>query len=142
MPDEGVGHVLVLVHLADPVVEGQTARSTEVGDDLHVAIELAGPDVLVHPDRDDLVVGAVLDFTVVLDPDFAHIGESGPGDRLPGVLGLELREGYPYGPNPVILGSMDQQRTPAAADVEQALARLKPQLLADYVQFTPLGLLE
>ena len=42
----------------------------------------------------------------------------------------------------VVLGGMDQHRAPAAADVEQPLARLQPQLAADMVELVGLRLVD
>ena len=41
-----------------------------------------------------------------------------------------------------MLRGMDQQRAPAAADVEQAVAGLEPQLAADHLELVDLRLVD
>ena len=46
----------------------------------------------------------------------------------------------PGGVHPVVLGRVEDQRAPAAADVEQSHARPQAELAADQLQLVPLGL--
>ena len=53
--------------------------------------------------------------------------------------GLGLRERDADAVHAVVLGGVDQQRAPAAADVEQALALGEPELAADQLELALLG---
>src|SRR5690606_5814433 len=99
------------------------------------------PDVLVHADAGDFVVAA-LERHVVGERDGHPILEAQTRDPGLRVIVLRLRQGHAVGANAIVLRRMAQERAPAAADVEEGLARTQPQLAADQVELVPLRLLE
>jgi hypothetical protein len=96
-----------------------------------------------HLDRGDRVVGALgrhRHLAVVLQPDGHPIGQPTLGDQLLDVVALLGGDGDARGVHAVVLGGVEEEQAPAAADVEQAHARLQPQLPADHLQLVPLRL--
>ena len=63
-------------------------------------------------------------------------------DALAGQRGLLLRQRDAMADDAIVLGGMDQHRAPAAADVEQPVARLQPELAADMVELVCLRLVD
>src|SRR5690606_31456282 len=59
-----------------------------------------------------------------------------------GVLRFLLRQAHPGGVDTIMLGSVGQERAPAAAHIEQLHARFEPELLADAVELAPLRAVE
>ena len=124
------------------MVEEEAAGSQQLRELLGVAAELVDADVLDHADAGDLVVRAVVDLAVVGDADLDPVAEPGVAHALAGDLGLRLGQRDADAAHAVVLGGVQEQRPPAAADVEQALARLEPQLAADDLELALLRGLE
>ncbi len=95
-----------------------------------------------HADGGDRVVGPVADVAVVLHTDLDPVGEPLLGDALTGVGRLLLGEGHADHAHAVLTGRVDRHRTPAAADVEEALTRRQLQLAADEFELVALGVLQ
>ena len=85
-------------------------------------------DVLGQPDRGDRVESGLADVAVVAVADLGQVGQALLGDRVLRPLGLLLGKRDADRLHPVPCGVADHA-APAAADVEQAVARLEPQLL-------------
>ena len=136
---EGVGRRGLGVQAGDAVVEEQPAGTQQRVHGARIGVELLAADVLVHADAGDLVERAVGDLAVVADADLDAVGEAGGLDPLACELGLGLRERDADAVHAVVLGGVDQQRAPAAADVEQALALGQSELAADELELAFLG---
>jgi hypothetical protein len=80
--------------------------------------------------------------SVVLHHDLDAVTEPQLRDPRPREPGLRLRQRHAQPGDPVVPGGVDQQRAPAAADVEQALALLERELAADQVELALLRGLE
>ncbi len=121
--DEGAGAVRfsgMVGAAGDLVVEQPAAGHEQPVQTLGVDAVLLGADVLGHPDAGDRVERPVGDLPVVLEPDLDPVGQAGllqPGagqrDLLPG-------DGDADGGDAVVRGRVQQQRSPAAADVQQS----------------------
>ena len=94
--------------------------------------------MLAHLQRDDRVVRAVADVAVVLQPDVDPVGEPLVGRALRGERLLLARERDAGDVHAVVLGGVQRQRAPAAADVEQPLAGLQAELAADQIELVAL----
>jgi len=126
----------------DPVIQHAAARAHELHELAGVDVDLVRADVLVHADAPDRVEGAVVDGAVVLDPDLDPVREPALRDAPARQLGLRLRERDAHDADTVVLGCVDGEAAPAAADVEHALAFPEIELRADELELVPLGLLE
>jgi len=126
----------------DPVVENAAAGAHEVDELARVSVDLARADVLHHADAPDRVEGPVVDGAVVLDPDFDPVGQAAFRDPLARELGLRLRECDADDADAVVLGGVDGEAAPAAADVEHALTLVQVELGADQLELLSLCLLE
>ena len=131
-------------HLLDQDPPARREQSLDAGDERRV---VAPADVLAHLDRRHRVEGTVSDLAVVLEPDLDPVLESLGLD--PGVdEGLLLRrQGHPDDADAVLLGRVDRQRAPPAADVEVPVRRgvgqrVEPQLAADEVELVALRVLQ
>ena len=107
-----------------------------------VGLQLGAPDVFVHTDAGDLVERAVDDLAVVADPDLDSARQARGVDPCARELCLRGRQRHADAAHTVLLGGVDEQRPPAATDVEQALAALEAQLAADELELALLGSLE
>ena len=133
-------HLPVLqVACGDAVVQDQAARRQQTHDLAKVGVHVGLADVLEHADRRYLVerprfrqVAVVAQFNA--HPALQALG----GDQLAHMRILVGRQRDAGRINAVMLGSPQQQRAPAGADVQETLARLEHQLAADVVE---LGLL-
>ena len=97
--------------------------------------------MLEHADRRDLVEAAVelgIGFHLDGDAVFQTLG----ADAFARERGLRFRQRDAVADDAVVLGRMDKHRAPAAADVEQPLARLQPELAADMVELVGLRLVD
>ncbi len=99
--------------------------------------------MLDDADGGDLVVARV-DGQIA---EVAVLHQAAPGEPLPrdargGELGLGPRQRHPVRADAVVLGGPDGEAPPPAADVEQGLAGLEPQLAAHQIQLVRLGLLQ
>ena len=136
--------VLLRVALAAPgdgMVQVDAARLQQAVDGREIGGVVGEPEMLEHADRRYLVEAAVelgigfhLDGDAVLQPFCA--------DAFAGQLGLRFRQRHAMADDAVVLRRIDQHRAPAAADVEQAFARLQPQLAADMVELVGLRLVD
>jgi hypothetical protein len=80
--------------------------------------------MLGHPDAGGLVEPGGRQVAVVADLDVAAIGQARRRDPLAGECRLRRREGDPGGVDAIMFRRVDEQRAPAAADVEETVARL------------------
>ena len=106
---------------------------------LHVAGNVLQPDVLVHADGGDLVE-LPRHHRIVLQLDRHPVLEAEALDLLPGEGELLLRQRDAVRGDAVVLRRVADEPAPAAADVEEALARLQAQLAADHLQLVALRL--
>ena len=99
-------------------------------------------DVLVHADAGDPLERPVVELAVVLHADLDPVAQA----RLPHPFarerGLRVGERDADAAHAVVARRVDQQRAPAAADVQQPLAGLQPQLRADELELALLRGLE
>ena len=98
--------------------------------------------MLEHADRTDRVEGAVADIAIVGKADVDPVGEPSFRHSLAGELCLARRDGDSDVVDAVALHCVEKQAAPAAADVEQAHALSKAELLADELVLRSLSLLE
>ena len=113
------------------------------------AVDLAGerrvvalPDVLAHLDRGDRVEGAVGHLAVVLQPDLDPILEAALADPLVDERLLLARDRHADDLRAELLGRVQRERAPAAADVEVTAAGLDAELAADEVELVALRVLD
>ena len=125
----------------DAVVEEQPTGRQQVVQRARVGIELVAADVLVHADAGDLVERAVGDLAVVADADLELVGEAGGLDPLARQRAWASRGSRRHRGRRSV-GGVDQQRAPAAADVQQPLAGGEAELAADQVELALLRVLE
>src|SRR6266545_4269576 len=104
---------------------------------LEVRRVIGGADMLEHADRGDLVEIA-LDQRIVLQFNGYLFLESEARDLVLGVGELLLGERHPERVDAEMPGGVTDERAPAAAYVEQAIARLQAELLADHVELVVL----
>ena len=99
--------------------------------------------MLEHAHARDLVVRRVLGHVAVVEQlHLTELAKPSAGDLGARELILILGKRDPGRVHPVMLGRPDDQRTPPAADVEEALARLQHELLADVIELLLLRELE
>src|SRR5579875_1983931 len=132
----------IVVQGRDPVVEQEPARPEEVVDGADVARERGAADVLVHADARDLVEPAVAELTVVGDADLDAVAEPMLGRTPAGERRLRPRQRDAGRAHAVVLGGVQHERAPAAADVEEPLPGLQRELAADHVELALLRVLE
>ena len=125
----------------DRMVQIEPVRAQQLAHRGQVGRVIVPADMLEHADRGDLVEAPVellerlqFDRHAVLQP----LG----GDPLAGEVVLGLAQGHAVAGDAIVLGRMNQQGAPAAADVEKALALLEAQLAADHVQLVVLRLVD
>jgi hypothetical protein len=98
--------------------------------------------VFVHADARDLVERPVGELAVVADADLDPSGQARPLDALARRRGLGLRRRDADPAHAVALRGVQQQRAPAAADVQQPLAGRQLELGADQLELARLGCLQ
>ena len=99
--------------------------------------------MLEHADARDLVVEALAGMVaIILQQHAAPVLQPRRADALRRQPELVFRERDAGRIDAVLLGGPHDERAPAAADVEEALARREPQLGADVVELGELRLLE
>src|SRR5450432_1907240 len=111
----------------------EAARLQQAVDGLEVRTVVGDSDVLEHADRGDLVESSV-DQRIVAQLDGYLVIESEARDLFLRIGELLLRKRHADGVDAVMPGGVTDERPPAAADVEQAIARLQAQLAADHVE--------
>ena len=136
----GLGEPVVVP--GDAVVEQPALRAQPVADEAEVRRVLLDPDVLGEPDRGDRVEAGLLDVPVVHEPHLGEVVEAllldpplRPGRLLAGQRHAE-------GVHAVLARGVPDHAAPAAAEVEQPLARLEVELAGDQVVLRVLRLLE
>ncbi len=130
-----------VVRPGDAVVEEQAAVAQLVLDEAEVERVVVHTDVLGEPDRGHRVELALHDVAVVAVPDLGELAEPLLGDLLlrpGGLLGRQRRADH-LDPAP---GRVADHAAPAAADVEQPVALLQPQLVEDQPVLVLLGLFQ
>ncbi len=119
----------------DAVVQHEPARRQDPPDLAEILGKPRNPYMLEHADARDLVVERVLRQVEIVAQLDAHAAtESACGDLAFHVLELVARQRDPGRVDAVHFGRPEQQRSPAAADVEEPLAGSKPKLAADVVE--------
>ena len=78
----------------------------------------------------------------VLPPDLHLVGQAAVGRQLVDQRLLLAGQGHPDHPGAVVLGGVQRERAPAAADVEQPCAGAQPELAAHQLELVVLGVLE
>jgi hypothetical protein len=129
--------VLVARHLLQQQASGRFQRPEQ---DADVRAVLALADVLAHLDRADRVKGltGLAELAVVLETDVDPVGQTAVGHPLDDEVALLGRERDPGDVDAVVLGRVQRQRTPPAADVEHPHAGFEAELAADQVELGPL----
>ncbi len=128
---------------ADRMIQEPPVGGEEPPDRIEVPAQLLGAaDMLGHTHRADGVEGSVDDVSIVLDPDLDLIAQTGVGDTLARPVGLFRRDRHTHRLHAVVLGCVQDHRTPSAADVEVPHPRAERQLAADEIVFVLLGDLE
>src|SRR5262244_836811 len=129
--------------VVDPVVEVQPAvveHGPHAGEEARIVDDA---HVLDHPDGGDLVVARVRgQVAQVAMLDEAASLESLALDARHGPVRLGFGKRHSVRGDPVVLRRPDAEPTPAAADVEERLPRLEPELAADEIDLVRLRLLE
>src|SRR6185312_5734657 len=88
-----------------------------------------------HADADQLVeLAELVGITIVEQAHFATGRESSIADSFLRQLKLMLAQRDPRRLRSIVLGGVHNQSAPSAADIEQALARLQPELAANVVE--------
>ena len=123
----------------DRVVEEQSVLRKQPLHLPHVARDVLQPDVLVHADGGDLVK-LPLHRGVVLELDRHAVFEPQALDLLARIVELRFRQRDAVRGDVIRSRRMTDEPTPAAADVEEALARLQAQLAANHLQLVALRL--
>ena len=126
----------------DAVVEQPAPGAQERREPRGVRVDVRAADVLDHADRGDLVVGLAGEVAPVHDVDVDEVADARLLGALPRADGLRLRERHARRAHAVLARRVHDEAAPAAADVEQPLARLQLQLAADEVELRALRLLE
>ena len=83
-----------------------------------------------------------MDIAIVLHPDLHLAVQSGIGNPLPGQCRLFVGNGDPHRHRSVVPGGVQHHAAPAAANIEQALAGLQAQLVADEFVLGRLGVFQ
>ena len=126
----------------DAVVEEQPARPQQPAHRVDVGVELRAADVLVHADARDLVERLLVELAVVEHAHLDAVGQPGLRDAPARELRLRLRQRHAERSHAVVRRRVQDERAPAAADVEQPLARAQAQLAADQLELALLRGLE
>src|ERR1700691_4391460 len=96
-----------------------------------------------HLDLGNLVVAFVnVDRSIVAQFELDEIAEPHSLDLGGGEIELRLRKRHAMALGAVDVGRMTNQAAPAAADVEQSIARLQTKLAADLIELSCLSILE
>ena len=135
---------MTVVRNGDRLDDGDAILGEEAIDRLEVPGEIAVAHRLQHLDRHDPIVRRPLrgQVPVVDEADLHPVREALPLDPLPGPEGLLGREGDTRDTRPELPGGETGERAPAAADLEDVVARADPRLRRDPPELAPLGLLE
>src|SRR4051812_9298112 len=139
---EGPGLGVTMAQPSDAVVEQLAARLQQRLQPPGVLVDLRVADVLDHADAGDRVEALAGQLAVVGDADVDLVGDAVLRGQVARALRLRLGERDPGHVDAVARGGVDGEAPPAAADVEDALAALEPELGADELELGLLGLLE
>src|SRR5258706_131947 len=119
----------------DAVIHDDPALGEQRADFREIGLEMAQAHMLEHADARDLVECALArNIAVVLQAHLAAALESLFLDPLRGEFVLIPAERDPRRPGAVLLGRAQDQRAPAAADVQKPLARLEYELPEDMIE--------
>ncbi len=129
--------------MGDAVVEHHAARLQHAVDLAEVLRKAGDADVLEHAHARDLVVDRILrQIEVVAQLDLHVTRQASRDDLARHVLVLVLRQRDAVRVHAVVLGGVEDEPAPAAADVEEALAGREAQLAADVVELRDLRVVE
>src|SRR5215472_768978 len=117
------------------MIKDNAARLQQPRDCAEIERQVGDADMLVHTDRDDLVEDRFAgDIAIILAAHLHSAGQPGVSDSPSGFIDLRLAEGDADGGDAVVRRRPADQPTPAAANVEQPIAGLEPQLAADMIK--------
>ena len=131
----------LVVVAGDAVIEQQTAGAQLRLEEAEIGRVIPDADVLGQSDRRNGVESHLANVAVVGVPHFGQLREPFVGDRLCRPLRLFGRQGGTDHPDPVSR-RVAHHAAPAAADVEQPVAGLQPQLLENQPVLVLLGLFQ
>src|SRR5262249_23720185 len=126
---------------AGPLKDEEPVVGEELVDLLEVHVDVLDADVLDHLEADDLVETA-LDVSVVADLDLRFVLDAVVLDALRAVVDLLLGERDSADLCAALFRRARDERSPAAADVEEALALLQLQLVTATIDLRVLRILE
>ncbi|KAF1858522.1 hypothetical protein Lal_00015039 [Lupinus albus] len=126
------------VRRGDAVVHHDPTRRQQLVDAVEVRRQVVHAHVLEHADARDPVELAG-DVAVVLQPDLDAVLQAGLRHALARQFVLALGQRDTHAARAEFAGRADHERAPAAADVEQRLARLHADLGEDVVDLLLLG---
>ena len=125
------------------MVEHQPSRAHRAEQPLAVQRQIGMADVLEHADTDRLVEAAILGQVAIVHQLQRHpVLQALGGDPLTGQRELFAAQGDAEHLGAELAGGEACQPAPAAADIEQAVAGLEPQLAAEQAQLGLLRLVE
>ena len=128
------------------MVEEQAPGPHHRRGDAEVLRQVPKTDVLEHADAGDLVevrrAEALLEFAIIELQDLDAIRQSGVRDTFACQFELAVRQRDADRVHAVVLGGVQGQPAPAAADVEEAFAGAQTQLAADQVELGELRVLQ
>ena len=121
------------------MVHRHAVRRQQLVDDGKVVGQVLQAHVLEHAHAGDAVELA-RHVAVVLQADLDQVRQAGRRHALARQRILVFRQGHAHAAGAILLCGTDDERTPAAADVEQGLARLQLDFLQDMVDLLDLRL--
>src|SRR2546425_9631413 len=125
---------------SDAVVHDEATLREQRSDLREISLEMAQADVLEHAYARDLVEDAFAgDIAVVFQADFAAVPEALLPDPLRNELVLVAAERNAGRAGAVFFRRAQDERAPAASDVEKPLAGAEHELVEDVVEFLLLG---
>src|SRR6266852_3412524 len=134
---------VVGVARSDAVIHDEAAFGQQRADFREIGREMTQADMLEHADARDLVEDALArNIAVVLQAHLAAALEPLLPNPLRGEFVLVSAERDARGPGTVFLGRAQDERAPAAADVQKPLARLEQELPEDVIELLFLGVLQ
>src|SRR6266849_10822471 len=120
----------------DAVIHDEPALGQQRSDFREISLEMEQADMLEHADARDLVENALArNIAVVLQANLAAALEPLFPDPPRGEFVLIPAEGDARCPGAILLGRAQDERTPAAADVQKPLARPEQELVEDVIEF-------
>jgi hypothetical protein len=127
----------------DAVVHHQPAFAHRTEQLLAIQRQVGVADVLEHADADHLVEAAILRQVAVIENlQVDLVGQALGLDPLPAEFQLLLAQGDAEHLGAILTGGKTRQPAPTAADIEQVVTGLQPQLAAQVIELVLLRLVE